>query len=458
MAPIGQHLTAGELEEPQLAAAAKGKDDKKAKSHPNKQHKGEGKADKQHKGKGKADKHHKGKGDKHHKGDKNRKGNKHGEGNVFATAATTSLTFTPAADAQASEVSPTTNYGTLDRLLVDGGADPDVVSYLRFDLSGVTSPVQRATLRVWVQSDGGSQNGPEVRSTGTSWSETGLTWSNRPAPTGGILDDKGALAGGTWVEYNVTSAVTGNGAVGFVLLPQSNDGAVFDSRQGANKPQLVLTMNSTETPTPTPTATPTRTPTPTPTPTGDPVVMAAGDNVCGADSSGGSCKQMATSDLVVAANPQAVLVLGDVQYECGEASDFTSFYSPSWGRIKARTHPSVGNHEYRTSTDPAHDCFGNPARAQAYFDYFGASAGQIGKGYYSFDVGAWHLIALNSNCSESVAVALAPRRSSGCARTWRPIRRNALWPTGTPRSTAQAAGLPRRPRPFTRPCLTPMPT
>ena len=197
MAPIRQHLTVGELEEPQLAAA-KGKNDKKAKSKDKDEGK-KGKGNKHHKGKDKADKHHKGKGDKH------RKGHKHGKGNVVAAAAATSLTFTPAADAQVSEASPTTNYGTLDRLLVDGGADPDVASYLRFDLSGVTSPVQRATLRVWVQSDGGSQNGPEVRSTGTSWSETGLTWSNRPAPTGGVLDDKGALAGSTWVEYNVTS-------------------------------------------------------------------------------------------------------------------------------------------------------------------------------------------------------------------------------------------------------------
>ena len=130
IAPIGQHLTAGELKEPQLAAAAKGKDDKKAKSHPNKH---------QH-GKGKADKRHKGKGDKHHKSDKNRKGNKHGEGNVFATAATTSLTFTPVADAQVSEANPTTNYGTLDWLLVDGGADPDVVSYLRLTSPALPPP------------------------------------------------------------------------------------------------------------------------------------------------------------------------------------------------------------------------------------------------------------------------------------------------------------------------------
>jgi hypothetical protein len=90
-----------------------------------------------------------------------------------------------------------------------------------------------------------------------------------------------------------------------------------------------------------------------------------------------------------------------VQYECGEGSDFTSFYAPSWGRVKAISHPVVGNHEYQTSTDPANKCYGNPTGAKAYFDYFGSPAGQMGKGYYSFNLGQWHLIALNSNCSDA---------------------------------------------------------
>jgi outer membrane biosynthesis protein TonB len=824
-----------------------------------------------------------------------------GESTVNLSAVAGPLTLTPAADAQVNEANPNFTYGTRSQLLVDGGADPDVESFLRFDLSGITTPAQRATLRLWVQANGGTQDGPHVQATGTSWNETSLTWNTRPPRTSGTLDDKGRLKGSTWAEYDVTAAVTGNGAVSFVLLPQSTDGAVFDSRETPNPPQLVLeflpdptptpeqtatptpeptatptpeptatptpeptaspeptatptpeptatptpeptatptpeptatqapeptatptpepsptptpeptatptpgptglfsddfesgdlgrwttkaglvvqqqevgggawaargtstgsatyarqslptaqsdlfyrirfrivsqdpastvslmklrtasdvslltlsvtgagnlgvrndvaglphtsrqtvtrgvwhevqvhlhtdaanpsagqvevwydgvlvpdlsatenfgttpvgrlqlgehapgmtydfvfddivadtqfigtppavtptpTATSTVTPTPTTTATPTPLPTPTPTPrpelfsdgfergtmaqwtsvtgalapqqgdiasgtwaaratspntsgattaayasktlnaaqvdlyyrlkfklsstptttlylgkvrtstnasilgvyvsssgklsfrndagavtrissqsvtpgqwhevqihvsinqatptsgqvevwydgapvaaltraenlganpvgrlqlgendptrtfdlvfddvtadttfitsssapTPDPVVMAAGDNVCGADSTGGSCKQMATSDLLVAAKPDAVLVLGDVQYECGEASDFTSFYDPSWGRVKDRTRPSVGNHEYNTSTDPNHACYGNPPQAQAYFDYFGAAAGEIGKGYYSFDVGTWHLIALNSNCS-----------------------------------------------------------
>jgi hypothetical protein len=294
------------------------------------------------------------------------------------------------------EANPTTNFGTIN-LRVDGGSDPDVQSYLRFEVSGVTDTVSRATLRLWVPAGGGTGNGPAIFSAPNTWTEGGITWNTRPAPTGIPLDNKAAIPEGAWINYDVTAAVRGNGTYSFVLIPESSDGANFHSREGTNPPQLVVDAG----PVPTATATPTPTPVPTPDPNGDPVVMAAGDNVCGVDSSGGSCKQMATSDLILAAAPQAVLVLGDVQYECGEAADFNAFYAPSWGRVKAISHPSVGNHEYRTSTDPAHDCYGNPARAQAYFDYFGAAAGQVGQGYYSFDLGAWHLIALNSNCSEA---------------------------------------------------------
>ena len=158
------------------------------------------------------------------------------------------------------------------------------------------------------------------------------------------LDNKAAIPSNAWVEYDVTAAVSGNGTYSFVLQPESDDGANFHSREspvGGNPPQLVVESGPIPTPTPMP----------TPDPNADPVVMAAGDNVCGADSTSGSCKQMATSDLLVAASPQAVLVLGDVQYECGEASDFTSFYDPSWGRVKADQPPRGGQprvpHQHR---------------------------------------------------------------------------------------------------------------
>ncbi len=188
------------------------------------------------------------------------------------TAAATSWSFTPVADAQVNEANPNTNYGTEAQLRVDGGTDPDVFSYLRFSVSGVSGTVQSATLRLWVPPDGGTQDGPFVKTAGTTWSETGIVWNNRPRAGRKVLDDRGALTGGAWVEYDVTSAVKGNGAVGFTLRPETSDGANFDSREAANKPQLVLTLGG-DTPTPTPGPNPTPTPvppTPTPTPTATP--------------------------------------------------------------------------------------------------------------------------------------------------------------------------------------------
>jgi len=125
-------------------------------------------------------------------------------------------------------------------------------------------------------------------------------------------------------------------------------------------------------------------------PTGsDPVIAAAGDITCEADrlATETTCHQQATSDLVVRLAPTAVLALGDQQYERGRLPSFRNAYDRSWGRLKAITHPVPGNHEYLS------------AGGSGYFDYFGAAAGDPQKGYYSFDLGAWHLIALNSQCS-----------------------------------------------------------
>jgi hypothetical protein len=128
----------------------------------------------------------------------------------------------------------------------------------------------------------------------------------------------------------------------------------------------------------------------------DPVIAAAGDIACASSTSTGSgstakCHQRQTSDLLVNAGLSGVLTLGDLQYQSGSLSRFNTYYAPTWGRVKPITFPSAGNHEYKTTG------------ASGYFDYFngvGAFTGRAGdrtKGYYSFDVGAWHLIALNSS-------------------------------------------------------------
>lgn len=82
-----------------------------------------------------------------------------------------------------------------------------------------------------------------------------------------------------------------------------------------------------------------------------------------------------------------VFTVGDNVYKEGSLYQFKNCYDPTWGRYKARTKPAVGNHEYRTPG------------ASGYFDYFGAAAGEPGKGYYSYNRGAWHIIALNSQCA-----------------------------------------------------------
>lgn len=82
--------------------------------------------------------------------------------------------------------------------------------------------------------------------------------------------------------------------------------------------------------------------------------------------------------------PGTVVTLGDNAYPDGRAVDFNGCYDPSWGRQRARTRPVPGNHDYHV------------AGAAAYFAYFGDRAGEPGKGYYSYDVGGWHVVALNS--------------------------------------------------------------
>ena len=125
----------------------------------------------------------------------------------------------------------------------------------------------------------------------------------------------------------------------------------------------------------------TSTPLPTNTPflASDPVLVGAGDIAhCASDG------DEATASLLDAI-PGTVFTTGDNVYRSGTPEEFANCYDPSWGRHKARTYPSPGNHDYGT------------AGAAGYYAYFGPMAGEPGKGYYSYDLGEWHIIVLNSN-------------------------------------------------------------
>jgi hypothetical protein len=141
------------------------------------------------------------------------------------------------------------------------------------------------------------------------------------------------------------------------------------------------------------------------------VLAAAGDIACdpddpsynGGEGTATACRQKHVSDLLTGAD--VVLPLGDNQYDEATLAQFNAVFGPTWGRFKAFMHPAIGNHEYFT------------AGAAGYFDYFNGPvnasgpAGERGKGYYSFDVGGWHLVALNSNCSEVGCATGSPQET-----------------------------------------------
>jgi hypothetical protein len=296
-------------------------------------------------------------------------------------------TLAASADARTEEANPAVNFGLATRLGSDGDVGSRVASFLSFDLSGVSGMVIGATLRLYAVSDG-TINGPDVVPVGTDWTETGVTWSTRPQPTAPPVAHVGAVVPGTWVDVNVTSLVTGNGPVGIGLQQKGTDGVVFYSRQGVYKPQLVIT-------------------------TGDPVVIAAGDIACkpGSAVTADRCRQAATADLITRAPAVTrVLALGDQQYEDGALTDYTGpgGYDATWGTAKLITAPVPGNHDYHTPG------------ASGYFDYFGAAAGDRSRGYYAYDLGAWHLVALNSEISTATGSSQEQWLRRDLAATTRP--------------------------------------
>src|SRR5206468_2801329 len=138
-----------------------------------------------------------------------------------------------------------------------------------------------------------------------------------------------------------------------------------------------------------------------PATTGDAILAGAGDIACdptdpnynnGAGTAA-ACREKYTSDILVNLSQQAkvpfgVFVAGDDQYENGALANYQAVYDPTWGRLKSVTHPSIGNHEYLTHA------------GLGYFQYFGDLAGDPHRAYYSYDLGAWHIVVINSDCSD----------------------------------------------------------
>jgi hypothetical protein len=219
---------------------------------------------------------------------------------------------------------------------------------------------------------------------GSTLTATDGTWSGSPAPT----------FTRQWQRCATTCAdITGATGTSYLLV----------GADAGQKLQVVVTATNSAG---SATATSAQTATVIAETGGDPTIATAGDIACdplnsnfkGGAGTSSNCAQRAVSDLMVGQAFSAVLPLGDNQYYCGGLSDYQQSYDLSWGRLLSVTRPVVGNHEYVTSGGTGCDTTGS---ASGYFSYFGSRAGSIGKGYYSYDVGSWHLIALNSNCSSA---------------------------------------------------------
>jgi hypothetical protein len=123
-------------------------------------------------------------------------------------------------------------------------------------------------------------------------------------------------------------------------------------------------------------------------------LLAAGDvEGCGPD--GKPAGQSKATARLLARNPGTIAALGDlVQGESGTWRDYRDCYGPAWGKFRDRTRPALGNHDYR------------PGGARGFFAYFRGRAGPPPRGYYSYQLGTWHIVVLNSNCD----------RVGGCGR------------------------------------------
>ncbi len=270
----------------------------------------------------------------------------------------------------------------------DADASPVTNAYLKFVVSGLTGAPTKATLRIFTRSTGTTPS-KVFPVADSAWTETGITSANAPAAGATALGSSGALTAGSYFAIDVTAGVPGNGTFSFLVNTGSTAVRVMDSREGANLPQLVLETSDAP-------------PTTTPPPSTDPTVLVAGDVACATDDpnynggagAAGFCHMKATSDLLTANQPAPVLALGDLQYNSASLAAFQAVYDPTWGRVKAQTRPVLGNHEY------------GQTGAGGYFTYFGAAATPLEpacrtacKGYYSFDVGTWHVVVLNTECT-----------------------------------------------------------
>ncbi len=266
---------------------------------------------------------------------------------------------------------PTTVLGVAEVLDIEQDEpDDERRALVRFQVDGLPADasISAAILRLTLV-DSSSQVGLVNLVAGT-WTELETTWETAP-PIGDPIAPLPGGEEGTQVDIDVTPVVTGPGQFDFYLTLSSPDGMDFASRESpAGGPVLIVTVGGAGS-------------------VGDDGTVLVGAGDIASCSSDGDEATAALLDQVVARSAETIVfTAGDNAYEDGSAQAFNDCYHPSWGRHKDVTRPAPGSREYRTPG------------ASGYFGYFEAAAGDPSQGYYSYDLGGWHIVVVNSNCTE----------------------------------------------------------
>jgi hypothetical protein len=166
---------------------------------------------------------------------------------LTVTAWTATLSLAPSDDAMVTSKRPTDNYGAETSLEIRSQNQETIRSYLKFNVTGVSGTIISARIRVYADKasdDGGAiylvSNDYQTPATGP-WAEEGLTWENAPGLDGAALSTVGAVSSGTWVEFDVTAAILGDGVYSFGLGTDSSNRAAYQSKEAAEfQPVLII--------------------------------------------------------------------------------------------------------------------------------------------------------------------------------------------------------------------------
>src|SRR5690606_38547787 len=143
--------------------------------------------------------------------------------------------FIASEDATVNQSSPGSNYGNSSVLEVES---PGLDSYMKFSVTGVSGTVNSAVIRVYATN--GTIDGPSIYTSPSTWSESTINYTNRPTRGSVVLDDKDAVDADSFVDYDVTEAISQDGTYSFVLVGNSTNGADFASRTATNPPKLII--------------------------------------------------------------------------------------------------------------------------------------------------------------------------------------------------------------------------